>query len=68
MARIPNKNVAVMTVEDVSKYLRVSRASVYRLVKQHKIPVSRIGKHLRFRKEAVDEWITHMEKRNLDSQ
>ncbi len=66
MAHIPNKNVAVMTVADVSKYLRISRASVYRLVKQHKIPVSRIGKHLRFRKEAVDEWLTHMEKKNHD--
>ena len=66
MARIPNKNVAVMTVDDVSKYLRVSRASVYRLVKQHKIPVSRIGTHLRFRKEAVDEWLTHMEKKTHD--
>ncbi len=68
MAHIPNKNVAVMTVDDVSKYLRVSRASVYRLVKQHKIPVSRIGKHLRFRKEVIGEWLTYMEKKNHDLQ
>jgi len=55
-----------MTVKEVSEYLRVSRASVYRLVKEGKIPVSRIGKHLRFRKEVINEWLTHMEKENHD--
>jgi len=45
-----NKNAAVMTVNDVSVYLRISRASVYRLIKKRKIPVSQIGKHFRFRK------------------
>ncbi len=53
-----------MTTADISKYLRISRASVYRLVKQQKIPVSRIGKHLRFRKDVIDEWLTQMENEN----
>jgi len=59
-----NKNPRLMTTEEVSKYLRISRASVYRLVKQQKIPVSRIGKHLRFRKDVIDEWLTQMENEN----
>jgi len=63
-----NKNSGLMTVKEVAEYLRVSRASVYRLVKERKIPVSRIGKHFRFRKETIDEWLTHMEKRNHNLQ
>jgi excisionase family DNA binding protein len=55
-----------MTVEEVSEYLRICRASVYRLVKRNKIPVSRVGKRLRFRKETIDEWLTDMERNNHD--
>lgn len=61
-----NENSKLMNIKEVAEYLRVSRASVYRLVKQRKIPVSRIGKHLRFRKEVVDEWLTYLEKKTHD--
>ena len=67
MASTTNEERGVMTVNEVSKYLRISRASVYRLVREGKIPVSRIGKHLRFRKKIIDKWLTHMEKKNQDS-
>jgi len=60
------KNLELMTVSEVAEYLSICRASVYRLVKRNKIPVSRIGRHLRFRKEAIDEWLIHMEKKNHD--
>ncbi len=66
MTSTTNEDHGFMTVQEVSGYLRVSRASVYRLVKERKIPVSRIGKHLRFRKRIIDEWLTHMEKKNHD--
>lgn len=52
----------LMTVGDLSKYLRICRGTVYRLVKAEKIPVSRVGKHLRFRKDVVDAWLANMEK------
>ena len=66
MTSTTNEDSGFMTVKEVSEYLRVSRASIYRLVKERKIPVSRIGKHLRFRKRTIDEWLTHMEKKNHD--
>ena len=61
-----DKEPRMMTTGEVAKYLRVSRATIYRLVKQRKIPVSRISKHLRFRKQIIDEWLMHMEKKNHD--
>ena len=60
-----NKKPRLMTTEEVSNYLRISRASVYRLVKQQKIPVSRIGKHLRFRKDIIDRWLSEKEAENF---
>ncbi len=54
-----------MTTREVAKYLRVSRATVYRLVKQGKIPVSRISKHLRFRRDIIDRWLSEKEAGNL---
>ena len=64
MPSTANEDHGFMTVKEVSEYLRVSRATIYRLVKERKIPVSRIGKHFRFRKQVLDEWLMHMEKNN----
>ena len=66
MPSTANEDRGFMTVKEVSEYLRVSRASIYHLVKERKIPVSRIGKHFRFRKQTIDEWLTYMEKKNHD--
>jgi len=59
-----DKEPTMMTTGEVAKYLRVSRATVYRLVKQGKIPVSRISKHLRFRKGRIDRWLSEKEAMN----
>ncbi len=57
-----NKQKAVrMTTSEVAVYLRISRASVYRLVKNREIPVSKIGRQLRFRKDVMDEWLSKKE-------
>ena len=51
----------MMTASEVSEYLRISRASVYRLVKTKEIPVSKIGRQLRFRKDVIDKWLSKKE-------
>jgi len=48
---------AILTVKEVSEYLRISEAKVYRLVKQGALPVVRIGKTWRFRKDLLDCWL-----------
>ena len=53
------KNTAVIwTVHDVAEYLRMSEAKVYRLVKEQRLPVIRLGKTWRFRKDLLDEWLS----------
>lgn len=48
---------AILTVKEVSEYLRISEAKVYRLVKVGALPVVRIGKTWRFRKDLLDRWL-----------
>ncbi len=49
--------IGVMTVHDVSRYLRLSEAKVYRLARQGCLPAIRLGKSWRFRKDLIDEWM-----------
>jgi excisionase family DNA binding protein len=49
---------AIWTVHDVAEYLRMSKAKVYRLVKEQRLPVVRIGKTWRFRKDLLDDWLS----------
>jgi len=58
----------MMTTAEVAKYLRVSRATVYRLVKQEEIPVSRISKHLRFRRDIINRWLSEKEAMNFHAE
>jgi excisionase family DNA binding protein len=48
----------ILTVRDVAEYLRMSEAKVYQLIKERQIPVARIGKTWRFRKDLLDDWLS----------
>ena len=48
----------LMTVAEVATYLRISRGSVYRLAKSRQIPVSNVGRQLRFRRDSLDHWLS----------
>jgi len=47
----------VMTVDEVAEYLRIPRATVYKLAQKGKIPCQKVGRHWRFRREAVEAWL-----------
>jgi excisionase family DNA binding protein len=51
----------VMTVHDVSAYLRVHPSTVYRLLKRNQLPAFRVGSDWRFNVEAIDRWRSQME-------
>jgi excisionase family DNA binding protein len=51
----------VMTLEEVSRYLRVHPSTVYRLLKRREIPAFRIGSDWRFNIEAIDTWRSKLE-------
>lgn len=54
---MPEELPFVLTIEEASKYLRIPLSSLYKLAQGGKIPCQKVGRHWRFRKEAVDHWL-----------
>jgi len=46
----------VLTVREVSEYLRVHRATIYRLLRLKQIPGFLVGSDWRFDIDAIDRW------------
>ncbi|MBE9482694.1 MAG: response regulator [Chloroflexi bacterium] len=49
--------IELMTVREVAVYLRVTEKTIYRLLRQGKIPATRVGHSWRFDKALIDEWL-----------
>jgi excisionase family DNA binding protein len=47
----------VLTIEEASKYLRIPLSSLYKLAQDAKIPCQKVGRHWRFRKVTLDQWL-----------
>ena len=48
---------AVMTIVDLAKYLKLSRSTLYKLCGEGKVPGQKVGRHWRFRKDIIDNWL-----------
>lgn len=59
---------SVMTVAEVSHYLKISESSVYRLAKGGKLPARKVGGVWRFSREALKAWLARpMDATNSDT-
>jgi excisionase family DNA binding protein len=47
---------AILTVNELADYLRVHKTTIYRLLKQNRLPAFRVGSDWRFSQEAIVEW------------
>ena len=47
----------LMTVGEVADYLRVTKTTIYRLLKRRDIPATKVGRGWRFEKTMIDEWL-----------
>jgi len=52
---------AFMTVDEVAAYLRLPTSTVYHFAQKKVLPGFKIGKHWRFKKSSIDEWIKNQE-------
>lgn len=57
MADKPDTPKKIMNIEGLSKYLDISKSTLYKLAQEGKLPGQKVGKHWRFRKETVDKWL-----------
>ena len=47
----------ILTIGDLSEYLKVSKSTLYKLAQEGILPGSKVGKHWRFHKDTVVEWL-----------
>jgi excisionase family DNA binding protein len=48
----------LLTVKELTDYLKVNKFTVYRLIKQGKLPAFKVHGHWRFKKKEIDRWLT----------
>ena len=47
----------VLTIKELSAYLKIPKSTLYKLVREGKVPGQKIGRHLRFSKAVIDRWL-----------
>ena len=47
----------VMTIDDLACYLKLSKSTLYKLCQEGRVPGQKVGRHWRFHKDTVDEWL-----------
>jgi len=47
-----------MTPQEAAEYLSIHVRTIYRLVKKGEIPGRKVGGSWRFKKDALDEWLS----------
>lgn len=47
---------SILTIDELSAYLKISKSTLYKLVRENKIPAKKIGRNWRFQKHAIDNW------------
>ena len=61
MDRMDELKSKVLTVQEVSTYLRVHPSTIYRMLKKNQLPAFRVGSDWRFTVEAIDKWRASVE-------
>ena len=54
---MPQMDDRWLSIDEISKYLGVSSDTVYRWIDKQGMPVYRIGRLWKFKKEDVDTWV-----------
>lgn len=52
-----DKDLEILTLEEAASFLRLSKRSIYRLLKDGSIPAKKVMHKWRFEREQLREWI-----------
>jgi excisionase family DNA binding protein len=48
---------SVMTITELSVYLKISKSTLYKLAQERKVPGQKVGRHWRFHRAVIDRWL-----------
>ena len=52
-----SKKQEVLTIVELSKYLKIPKSTLYKLCQEGIVPGQKVGRHWRFRRETIDQWL-----------
>jgi excisionase family DNA binding protein len=55
--QMENTQSDILTVDEAAELLKIPRSSVYKLAQQKRIPAQKVGRHWRFHRETLINWI-----------
>ncbi len=47
----------ILTLEELHSYLKIPKPTLYALAQGGRIPAAKVGKHWRFRRADINEWL-----------
>ena len=60
---MPDEANEVLTIDELAAYLKIAKSTLYKLAQDGKLPGQKVGKHWRFRKATIDQWLSENEGR-----
>ena len=45
----------ILTIEELAKYLKISKSTLYKLAQEGRVPGQKVGKHWRFLRDVIDK-------------
>jgi excisionase family DNA binding protein len=51
-----NTKARILNVSELSEYLRIHKTTIYRMLREGRLPGFRIGSDWRFSVEAIEQW------------
>jgi len=61
-----NSEESLWDIDEVAKYLKASKDSVYRWITKKHMPCMKVGKKWLFRKEEIDVWLDKTQRPNTE--
>lgn len=53
----PTSTDEVLTVKEASAYLKIAEKTLYRFIRQKRLPAFKLGREWRFKKSLLDRWL-----------
>lgn len=59
-----NHDNELMSIDELAKYLRLSKSTIYKLKSTREIPSFKTGKILMFKRKDIDNWLNNYRSKN----
>jgi excisionase family DNA binding protein len=51
------KTGEVLNINELASYLKIPKSTLYKIVREGRIPSQKVGRHWRFHKVAINQWL-----------